>query len=376
MAVPTDRDVTRPPVPVGRRAALLRVVGLSLRRQWLGLAVAVVSLPLLTATFVTGRNSLSQAMIFLLYLSLVVALAALGGPVVGVISAAAAFLLVNWFFTEPLHTLNVADAERVTELIIFLAVSGTVAALVSTATRRTTERDQEAEAAGQLRATNELRSALLRAVSHDLRTPLATVKMATSSLRSTDIDWDERTRRELIETADGEIDRLVRIVENLLDASRLQTGIVTASLMDVVVSDAVSGALSTLDNTDRERVTVAIPRGLAEVVADRALLERVIANLVANSLAADPVGHIEIAASVVDGFVNLRVIDHGPGIPPERRDAVFQPFQRFSDRGNGSGLGLGLAICQGFCDAMEVGLQLSETQGGGTTATVALPVVA
>jgi two-component system, OmpR family, sensor histidine kinase KdpD len=363
------------PVGTSRTAALRRVVGLSVRRQWTGVGVAVVTLPLVTAILTSSRDRLSQAMIFLLYLSLVVVLAAIGGPVVGVITAAAAFLLVNWFFTEPLHTLNVAGGERVTELVIFLAVSGAVASLVSTATRRTIERDHEAETAEQLRATNELRSALLRAVSHDLRTPLATVKMATSSLRATDIDWDERTRRELIETADGEIDRLVRIVENLLDASRLQTGIVTASLMDVALADAIAGALSTLEEADRHRVDVVLPVQLSEVVADRALLERVIANLVSNALAADIDGRLTVVAEPTAGMVEMRIVDHGPGIAPDRRAAVFQPFQRFSDRSTSAGLGLGLAICQGFCDAMDVELRLDETSGGGTTAVVVLPVV-
>jgi len=165
-----------------RRVRFLLPTGLSRRRQLISAGVAVVVLTLLTLILVAQRGDVSLTIVFLLYLAAVVALSAAGGPIVGISVAIVAFLLVNFFFTEPLHTLDVSDPERLAELIIFLAVSGTVATLVDTAGRRRDVLEVRTAEAEQLAAANDLRTALLRAVSHDLRTPLTTAKLATSSL--------------------------------------------------------------------------------------------------------------------------------------------------------------------------------------------------
>ena len=263
---------------------------------------------------------------FLLYLGAVVALAAAGGPLVGVCVAIVAFLVVNWFFTEPVHTLNVSDPERLAELIIFLTVSGTVASLVDTATRRQEVLDVTTAENEELTAANDLRTALLRAVSHDLRTPLTTAKLATSSLLADDIVLPDDQRTELLHLADQEIDRLIGIVENLLDAGRLQAGALTVDVVSVSLPQLAEHIVTTAAEDQRERITNAVGGDVPEVRGDLALLERVVANLVANALTADHGNPIEIrAGDQPDGRVRLDVVDHGPGLSADQREAAFRP---------------------------------------------------
>jgi two-component system sensor histidine kinase KdpD len=356
-----------------RRARFLVPTGLSLRRQLISGVIAIVVLTLLTMVLDAWRDDVSLTIIFLLYLAAVVALSAAGGPIVGISVAIVAFLLVNWFFTEPLHTLDVSDPERFAELIIFLAVSATVATLVDTAGRRRDVLEERTAEAEQLAAANDLRTALLRAVSHDLRTPLTTAKLATSSLLASDVTLDEAQRQELVVLADREIDRLVLIVENLLDAGRLQAGALRVDLGETDLPALVDRVITLVPEDDRPRIANRVDRETPTVHADRALLERVVANLVSNALHADADHVIVVAADRRDdGRIELDVIDHGPGLTDAQREAAFRPFHRFEDRGASSGIGLGLPICAGFCEAMGAELDLDATPGGGLTARVVL----
>lgn len=346
--------------------------GISLRRQLFSAAVAVFTLVALTAVLQAQRDDISLTIVFLLYLATVVLLSAAGGPIVGVSVAIVAFLVVNFYFTEPLHTFDVSDPERLAELIIFLAVSGTVAALVDTASRRREVIEVRTAEAEQLAAANDLRTALLRAVSHDLRTPLTTAKLATSSLLASDVTLADEQRQELLRLADSEIDRLVVIVENLLDAGRLQAGVLVVDITNVSVSALVEQAFRAMPTHDRQRLESAVDAQLA-VEADAALLERVLVNLVSNALTADPEHNIAVRAAVLadDGDkIAIDVVDHGPGLSAEQREVVFRPFHRFEDRGSSSGIGLGLPICAGFCEAMGAQLDLLATPGGGLTARI------
>jgi two-component system, OmpR family, sensor histidine kinase KdpD len=356
-----------------RRARFLLPTGLSRRRQLVSAGVAVVVLTLLTLVLETNRDDVSLTIIFMLYLAAVVALSAAGGPLVGIAVAIVAFLLVNFFFTEPLHTLDVSDPERLAELIIFLAVSATVATLVDTAGRRRDVLEVRTAQAEQLAAANDLRTALLRAVSHDLRTPLTTAKLATSSLLASDVTLDAGQQRELAVLADREIDRLVLIVENLLDAGRLQAGVLRVDLGETDLSALVDRVITLVPEDERVRVANRVDGEAPTAHADRALLERVIANLVSNALNADTTHAIVVAADRrEDGRIELDVIDHGPGLSEAQREAAFRPFHRFEDRGSTSGIGLGLPICAGFCEAMGAELDLEPTPGGGLTARVVL----
>jgi len=219
-----------------------------------------------------------------------------------------------------------------------------------------------ADQAAAAEAVDRLRTALLAAVGHDLRTPLAGVKAAVSSLRAQDVTWTTEERDELLETIEESADRLESLVANLLDASRLQAGALSVTLAPVGLDEVVARALASLPG--RERVQVDVPESLPRVTADAGLLERVVANLVANSLRHDP-GDV----LVVGEPGCLRVIDHGPGIADAA--GAFAPFQRLGDRSPG-GVGLGLAVAKGFVEAMGGSLTPGETEGGGLTMTVEL----
>ncbi len=232
---------------------------------------------------------------------------------------------------------------------------------------------QAAEAA-RLAAANSMRTALLAAVSHDLRTPLAGIKAASSALRSTGLQLSEADQAELVETVDASADRLSALVDNLLDMSRLQAGAVTPALSPSELPDVVARALSWLDSDDRGRVRLDWPDELAPVLADPGLLERVVANLVSNAARHARTGPISLSAGAVGGRVELRVADRGPGIPPADRERVFVAFQRLGDSPSGQGVGLGLAVARGLTEAMGGALTAEDTPGGGVTMVVSLTV--
>jgi two-component system sensor histidine kinase KdpD len=231
---------------------------------------------------------------------------------------------------------------------------------------------QAAAAAQPLAELDRTRTALLAAVSHDLRTPLASVKAAVDSLRDRDVAWSEADQQELLAAAAESLDRLSALVENLLDMSRLQAGALPVFRRRVAIEEVVPTALDDLGPDGRD-VKVSIPAELPEVVADPALLERIIANIVANALryAASDQPPL-ITASALADRVELRVIDRGPGIPQDARDRIFAPFQRLGDRDNTTGLGLGLALSRGLAEAMDGSLIPDDTPGGGLTMVLTL----
>jgi two-component system sensor histidine kinase KdpD len=231
----------------------------------------------------------------------------------------------------------------------------------------------EAATAKPLAEADRMRTALLAAVSHDLRTPLASAKAAVASLRSGDVHFDDHDRAELLATADESLDRLTRLVSNLLDMSRLQAGAIGVAAIDVGVEEVVPRALDDLGPEGRS-VTTHIPDDLPYLHVDPGLLERIIVNLVANALRYSPAGRPPlITASALRDTIEIRVIDHGPGIPRDRWDDVFRPFQRLGDRDNHTGVGLGLALSRGLTEAMGGALTPEETPGGGLTMTLAMP---
>jgi two-component system sensor histidine kinase KdpD len=462
-----------------------RRVTLSPRRRLLAWLTAVVGIPALTAVLVPMRDDVGLPTILLLYLLLVVVVAALGGVVPAMVSALAAFLVVNRLFTLPIHKWTIAQAENLVALIVFVVVAGVVSAFVSAAARRTAEatraaaeaetlaglvgtvaepdplpvlvdhlrrafglggvallrrtdgdswqaetvageaaprtpaeadqvrplgadlvlairgsdlaaEDQrvlnafvaqlaaaidrrrisaQAAQATALAEANELRSALLQAVSHDLRTPLAGIKASASSLRQLDIAWSDVDRSEFLRTIEDETDRLTTLVGNLLDMSRIQAGAVAPRTRPVGLEEVVPAALAALGER-ANKVEVDVPESLPPVRADPALLERVVANLVDNAVAHAPEGSsVRVEAGEVGSRVLIRTIDRGPGIPPAERERIFQPFQRLGDSpSHGAGVGLGLAVALGFTHAMGGELVVDDTPGGGTTMTIELEV--
>jgi two-component system sensor histidine kinase KdpD len=234
----------------------------------------------------------------------------------------------------------------------------------------------QAASAERLAEANELRTALLAAVSHDLRTPLASIKASATSLLSDDVTWARDAVKGFCETINVESDRLNALVGNLLDMSRLQTGALNLAVRPVGLEEVTFSALASLSR-DASDVVVDVPETLPAVAADPALLERALANLVDNALNWTTNDQpVRVEAGQWGQRIDLRVVDRGPGIPPGQREAVFQPFQRLGDGGNATrdGVGLGLAVAKGFVEAMGAELTLDDTPGGGLTAVISLPV--
>jgi len=463
--------------------------GITPRRQIAGYVLAAMLAPLLTIVLTSFRSGLNLTSEMLIYLLAVIAVALTGGFVPALLEAIAASLLLNYYFTPPIHQFTVAEANNVLALAVFVVVGLVVSWVVDLAGRRTNQaargnaesellvttagsilRGQdsldalleriresfgmrsaclleregggsgptaewtvvassgespacrpedadvnvpvsdtlslslagrplpasdrrvlgafasyaavaleqqrlaaEAEAAKPIAAADKMRTALLAAVSHDLRTPLASAKAAVTSLRSPDVRWDAADTEELLATADESLDRLTHLVENLLDMSRLQAGALSLFPRPTGLDEIVARALDNLEPFGRD-VMVDIPESLPAVQADPAILERVVVNLIENALRYSPAGKPPLlAASTLGDLVELRVIDRGPGIPESDRERMFVPFQRLGDTDNTSGVGLGLALSRGLTEAMGGTLTAEDTPGGGLTMTVSLP---
>jgi len=478
-----------------RRLPLLRR-GLSARRRLSGAVLGVVLLPLLTMGLVAHRDALSLSSQILLYLSVVVLAALLGGLPTGIGAAVAASLLLDYYFTAPIGSLAIADHNNLIGLLVFVFVATAVSSVVEFAARRAGKarraaaesdtlamlagsvlggeealpalldrlretfamdsvallrRDRpgglggggfaagdwtvlahsgdspctvpgtadttvpvgetvvlalcgralpaadrrilvafaarvgnaleqrqlsaEAAQAGPLAEVDRTRTALLAAVSHDLRTPLAAAKAAVSSLADPEMTWSAADHRELLATADESIDRLITLVHNLLDTSRLQAGALPVDARVLALSEIVPVALDELGAAGRT-IALDLPADLPEITADPDLLQRIIANVAANAVRyAPPDSPVRITASALGQRVELRVIDRGPGVPVETRESIFVPFQRLGDRDNGTGVGLGLALSRGLAQAMDGTLDAEDTPGGGLTMVLTLPAV-
>jgi len=230
---------------------------------------------------------------------------------------------------------------------------------------------RKAASVQQLEEGNRIRTALLAAVSHDLRTPLAGIKAAISSLRSDDMDWTPEDEAELLAAVEESADRLDSIVANLLDLSRLQTGVVAPTTRDVGLDDVVARCVQTV--SEPSRVELSFAPELPDVRVDPGLLDRVVANLVDNALHHAPPGTpVLVNASSLGDRVQLRIVDRGPGVPDADKERIFEPFQRLGDAPAGDGVGLGLAVAKGLTEAMGGTLTAEDTPGGGLTMIVEL----
>jgi two-component system, OmpR family, sensor histidine kinase KdpD len=274
------------------------------------------------------------------------------------------------------HTSAVAEANSTVATAIFVAVAVTVGLLADNAARyagRAAAAIAESEAARPIAEADRMRTVLLAAVGHDLRTPLAAAKAAVSCLRSTDIQLTAEDHGELLATADESLDLLTQLVTSLLDVSRLQAGALpvfpqTADLEEIIAR-SLGGA-----RPRARAVMVRIPPDLPRVMVDPPIMERVIANLTANALRYSPSGSPPLlTASACGGRVILRIIDHGPGVPEADRDRIFAAFHRLGDTENAIGVGLGLTVSRGLTEAMHGTLDPEETPGGGLTMTISVP---
>ena len=244
------------------------------------------------------------------------------------------------------------------------------AAQAAAALDRERLRTQAAQAEA-LAEGNRMRTALLAAVSHDLRTPLASIKASVSSLRQTDVEWSQADQVDLLATIEENADRLDALIGNLLDMSRLHTGSLQPFLRPTAIDEVAPVALLGLE--DPVRMEIAVPDGFPLVLADPGLLERVLANLFANALQHSPATARppELQAQLAGDMVVLAVVDHGPGVPDEAKERIFEPFTRVGDRYQG--VGLGLAVARGFAEAMGGRIVAEDTPGGGLTVAITLP---
>jgi K+-sensing histidine kinase KdpD len=229
---------------------------------------------------------------------------------------------------------------------------------------------EQAALAEKLAAVDRARSALLAAVGHDLRTPLAGIKASVSSLRQEDVEWTPDERRELLRAIEQGADRLTGLIVNLLDMSRLEAGVVSVRLAPVALDEVVARALLHVGSAE---VTIDIPDDLPLILSDAGLLERVVANVVDNARRY-AASKVRLSARQVVDRLDLAVVDDGPGVREQDWTRIFTPFQRLDDRSADAGVGLGLAIANGFAEAINATLRPSATTGGGLTMTISLPL--
>jgi two-component system sensor histidine kinase KdpD len=280
----------------------------------------------------------------------------------------AGFLLVNWFFTPPLHTWQVENLDNVLALFVFLLVGGVVSWYGASAGRRAAE-------ATEAQAGTDLRTALLAAVSHDLRSPLAAIKATVTDLLDDEVARTPEMQREALEAINSESERLNALIANLLDMSRIEAGVLRARLENVDVADAVATSVHSVSRVwPQLRIRSRVEDG--DVVrADRVFLDRALTNLLDNAARAAGAddSEVEISSRCTDGRVTIRVIDHGPGLPADAREALFHPFYDLDRQNPRLGKGLGLAIAKGFVVAMKGEIWVEDTPGGGATFAIAIP---
>jgi two-component system, OmpR family, sensor histidine kinase KdpD len=265
------------------------------------------------------------------------------------------------------HPTRTSDVLALVLAVIGVALAGCTARRA----RQAAAAIAEAEAARPIAAADRARTALLGAVSHDLRTPLAAAKAAVSCLRSYELPLTAEDHDDLLATADESLNLLAHLAAGLLDLTRLQAGAVPVFPRPADLGEITTRSLAGL-RPRAGAIMVRIPPGLPPVMADPAIMERVIANLTANALRYAPDGSaVLLTARVHDDQVELRVVDHGPGVPEADRDRMFMPFQRLHD--TGSGVGLGLTVSRGLTEAMGGTLEPEGTPGGGLTMTVSVP---
>jgi two-component system, OmpR family, sensor histidine kinase KdpD len=273
---------------------------------------------------------------------------------------------------QVLVTVTADGTEAAHALTAVAAVALAVGFLGFRAARRSRRAARTAaETARRIAEADRMRAALLVTLGHDLRSPLAAAKAALSGLRSTDILLTEDDRGELLAAADESLDRLARLAAGLLDLSRLQAGKLSVFPRPAVLGDIIERAVG---DVGPQPVTVCVPAGLPDVMADPELVERVIVNLVGNALRYSPSGTPPLlTARDRGGRVELHVVDRGPGIPRTECDQAFLPFQQLGDTSRSPGVGLGLALSRGLTESMGGTLEPQETPGGGLTMVISLP---
>jgi two-component system sensor histidine kinase KdpD len=357
--------------PVVRLPLLPRLAGYGLA----GVLSAVVAVLLAVL-----RGQLSPVIDVLAFLIAVIAVAVAGGLAPAVFEAITGSLLLSFGFLAPTGTAAGNVANNAAILTVFIAVAVVVSLLAGKAVRHAGQAAAAIAAAEPIAEADRMRTALLAAVSHDLRTPLAAAKASVSCLRCRDVTLTAEDHGELLAAADESLDLLIDLVASLLDVSRLQAGALPVFARPADLGEIIVRSLAAMGPRARA-AEVSVPRELPQVMVDPLILERVIANVTANALRYSPGGSPPLLTACTRADrVDLRVIDHGPGVPQADRDRMFVPFQRLGgvDGAIGVdsavGVGLGLTVARGLAEAMHGTLEPEETPGGGLTMVISLPV--
>ncbi len=360
-----------------------------MRQRAKAVLACVVAVAVVTGVIFGLRSYIPVLSLGALYVFAVLPIAVVWGSWYAIVVSIASMLAFNWFFLPPVHTFTLADSRNWLALLVFLATAIVVGELAARSRRRAQEASMLADAATALleererlaaealeaealRRADVIKTAVLRAVSHDLRTPLMAISTSAGALARKDLTIDEADRAELLATILSASDRLDHLVGNLLDLSRLQAGAAQPEPALLELDDLVVCALDEL-GADGRRVEVAFSRESPTVRADAHQIQRVLVNLLENALKYSPEDepvHMNVSATPVEAVV--RVIDHGPGVTDDERERIFEPFHR-GDRGDRPGAGLGLAIARGFAEANGGRLWVESRLGQGATFVLALP---
>jgi two-component system sensor histidine kinase KdpD len=333
-------------------------------------AVCAVAVAAVTGAVFALKTVAPVLGLAILYLLAVLPVAVLYGLGYALGVSIASMLGFNFFFLPPLHTLALTDSENWVALAVFVITAVVVSELATRARRRGIA-VAEAES---LRRSDAAKTAVLHAVSHDLRSPLTAIRVAVGGLESGSVELGEEDRAALLETIRIETARLERLVGNLLDLSRLAAGAAPARRELWPVDELVLRALESL-GTDASRVEVSLDGDAPLVSVDAAQLERVLVNMLENALRfSSPADPVELVVSSTGDDVLVRISDHGPGLDEVDLERIFEPFEH--GRTGGEGTGLGLAIARGFAEANGARLWAEALPGAGAAFTLAMPSAA
>jgi K+-sensing histidine kinase KdpD len=383
------RPVTKCDTALVRRGFLAGLVprGSAWRAQVTGIVVGLAAVLAVTVALLPFRSRLSRAVPALVLVIPVVIAAVMGRRVAALVTALAGAAFFSFSFVPPYDRVSIASAEDWVALAVFLLVAmvlGTVVAKEAERRQSAEERSdeihrlyerneqlvvererlrEEANRVALMERVDEQRSALLRSVSHDLRTPLATIRTVTSELRDGP-EYSATARDQLLDLVGDEAERLNRLVENLLSLSRIESGALQPDYQAVALDEMFDDRVRKLERLLRHvRVEVDLPLGLPLVHADYMQLDQVVSNLLENAARHAPPGStVRVSARARGDMVEVAVEDEGEGVSAEERDRIFEPFRR--SHGSSSS-GVGLAICKAILEAHGGVVGVQQAEGGG-----------
>jgi K+-sensing histidine kinase KdpD len=359
------------------------------KTKWQGYLWGVLSIAVLTLLLLPFRLHVNSATVALIFLISVVFTAIHNGSKPAFMTSLFAMLALNFFFLPPFHTFAIADPENWIALFVFLITALTVGSLSAREKNRAQEAQrlykelqsafEKASQAEALKQSEQLKSALLDAVSHDLRTPLTSMKAAVTTLLSkADFSLDEEGKREMLEVIDDEIDRLNHLLEGLIGIAKIEAGAMQPRRSWSNFEEIISISLDrTAGLTSQHKITLDLDRDLPPARVDEISIAEVLYILLENATKFSPLQSEIIVSAKVDGdSLKVSVIDEGPGVPVGLREKVFEKFfrMRASNVTRPVGLGMGLAIARRIIEAHGGRIWIEESRKGGACVSFTIPL--